>query len=904
MRKNVFILFYLLTIVFSIELQAQNKILIQGFYWDVLPGGVWYAELENNAAELGAAGFDMIWLPPPSKGAAGASDVGYTPYDYFDLGNYYNKGTVQTLYGSKAELISAVNALHNAGLEVIVDLVLNHRAGGEAEPNIYAQWFDNSFGSLTSDGNGNTFTAFPLATGSKRISWAVGDGNEFFYPNGTVNPDNTFDFYSNTQLNGYHEMYVNSFTYDNALHDGTGANLPMGDSIMVWGDWLTNEVGFDGYRFDFVKGIHPTYLKAFLSYGAMNGKFSVGELYDGNLTYLNDWLNQMSGTTQEAAVFDFNMRFAYKDLSDQGNNYDIRNWHWRGLFNNGANSDRVVNFIDNHDFDRTNWQGVISGSGHSPVTNQKMICYAHMMTHPGNVMVWWRDYFIYGYGHEIDNLISIRKQYASGFHVNLTALTGNDAPYFPGNPSDDPKHVFVMQRNGTNDDNGLILAINKNTTRDIDVWVSSQKWNGEKLYDVTGNCSDTVTVQADGRAMLPLNKDSYSIFVPVPASPPSSIAIDGIFEGETLWGAPVDYADGNAGWQGVNVDKIYVSYDADYAYFAAFFKDGGEPDGSMRAAFAVNSKSGGGSAGPWGSGIVFGYADKPDFVVVGRLGSDWAELRQWSGSDWTTDKSNVYTYHMDWSKDYSYVEARIPKSLLNASTVDLQFYVSGGDDDGNFDSCPDDVVTTGANTSTTLDNYYENAIVPVELTSFSAKAKDGSVLLTWQTASESNNKGFQVERRKAKGKSNWESIAFIEGAGTTSEKNNYSFTDKNIENGKYFYRLKQIDFDGAFSFSDIIEVETVPMKFSLGQNYPNPFGKGTITNNASTKINFSLPASGKVKLEVFNSLGQKISTLIDATKESGNHSVIWNADSFPSGIYFYRFQSGGFVQAKKMLLVR
>ena len=122
--------------------------------------------------------------------------------------------------------------------------------------------------------------------------------------------------------------------------------------------------------------------------------------------------------------------------------------------------------------------------------------------------------------------------------------------------------------------------------------------------------------------------------------------------------------------------------------------------------------------------------------------------------------------------------------------------------------------------------------------------------------------------------------------------------------GKFKYRLKQIDFDGGFSYSEIIEVETVPFKFSLEQNYPNPFGKGTITNNASTKINFSLPASGRVKLEVFNSLGQKIASLINATKESGNHSVIWNAEQFPSGIYFYRLQSGGFVQTKKMLLVR
>jgi alpha-amylase len=170
-------------------------------------------------------------------------------------------------------------------MDVIVDVVLNHRSGGDLEPNIYSQWYDGSWGSLASDGNGNTWTAFPLPGGSGRISWPIGGGNEYFYPNAINNPDNTFDFYSSNQLNGYHQMYVNWWGYDNALHDGNGNVLPVGDSLIVWVEWLSSVIGFDGYRFDFVKGIHPEYLKLLLDTGVNSGNFSVGE----RLVKFNVW---------------------------------------------------------------------------------------------------------------------------------------------------------------------------------------------------------------------------------------------------------------------------------------------------------------------------------------------------------------------------------------------------------------------------------------------------------------------------------------------------------------------------------------------------------------------------------------------------------------------------------------
>lgn len=891
-------------LLLGISVFGQDKTILQGFYWDVDPGGIWYDILTSKAEELNDAGFDAVWFPPPSKGAAGGFDVGYTPYDYYDLGTFNQKGSIETRYGSKAELLNAIEAYHNFGMEVYVDLVLNHRSGGVLENNIYIQWFDNSRSSLAQNGSGLTWTAFPLIGGSNRIKWQVGGGNEFFFPNAAVNPDNTFDFYSDSQLNGYHEMYVNSFSYDNALHNGLGNNLPMGDSLIAWVEWLTSTIGFDGYRFDFVKGIHPNYLKTLLNSGSMNGKFSVGELYDGDLWRLNDWVGWMNGTTKEAAVFDFNMRFAYKDLSDNGDGYDIRWWHGKGLFNYGTSYDRIVNFVENHDFDRNNYQGEPSGSGHSPVVNQKVLCYAHMLMHPGHVMVWWRDYFIYGLKYYINELVDIRNQYAKGGHVNLTNLGGGDAPFWPGNPADDPKHVFVMQRLGTNNDNGLILGINKHSGNDIEVWVTSQKWANQKLYDITGNNPDTVTVQGDGRVLLKIYHDSYVVYVPANTTP-TQIKIDGVFEGESLWGPPVATADGVPGFSGVNVDKLYVSYDEEFAYFAAKFKNGGEPEGWMRAAFAVNSRSGGGSNCPWGPGISFGHSDKPDFVLIGRLQSDYGELREWTGGGWVADKSNIYGLKMEWDNKYSYIEGKIEKSRLNTNLVDVQFYVSGNDNDGNFDSCPDDQVTSGLNSGTTLDNYYMDAEVPVELLSFSAALTTDAIALEWTTISEVNNSAFEIE--SSTDRKNWHKIAFVEGQGTTTNRTDYSYFDrKEYNSSTVYYRLWQIDFDGSINLISENEISLVKTQnFILYNNYPNPF-------NSQTNIVFSLPEESDVQIEIIDILGIRIGKITSETFSAGRHLIPLEMKDFgdlSTGIYFYRITATKngtlkFSDAKKMIYIK
>ena len=185
--------------------------------------------------------------------------------------------------------------------------------------------------------------------------------------------------------------------------------------------------------------------------------------------------------------------------------------------------------------------------------------------------------------------------------------------------------------------------------------------------------------------------------------------------------------------------------------------------------------------------------------------------------------------------------------------------------------------------------------IPVELKSFTAVAGNKQIELSWSTSTELNNRGFEIERRID---GNFKYIGFVEGNGTTTEQNNYSYTDKNLSDGKYSYRLKQIDFDGSYEYSNVIETELKSLDaYILEQNYPNPF-------NPATKIIWQSPVDGRQTLKVYDVLGNEVATLKDEYKPAGVYEVAFDASQLSSGIYFYVLTTDGFVQSKKMLLLK
>ncbi len=186
--------------------------------------------------------------------------------------------------------------------------------------------------------------------------------------------------------------------------------------------------------------------------------------------------------------------------------------------------------------------------------------------------------------------------------------------------------------------------------------------------------------------------------------------------------------------------------------------------------------------------------------------------------------------------------------------------------------------------------------LPVELTSFSAAVNGDVVVLSWTTATEVNNYGFDVEKM-LNGTDAWETIGFVEGHGNSNSPKDYSFVDTSTPLSAS-YRLKQLDTDGAFNYSSIVEVKNILSKeYILEQNYPNPF-------NPTTVISYSIPKSSHVTVKVFDVLGNLISTLVNENQEANSYKVNFDASKLSNGIYFYKIQANDFSAVKKMLLLK
>lgn len=449
-----------------------NGVMLQGFYWNVpmtTPAGSWWKNLQSKAGELASAGFSAVWIPPPYKGE-NQYDVGYGVYDRYDLGEFNQKGTVATRYGTLGELQSAITALHGGGIQVYGDLVMNHFTFADDQEtfnvggNSYTLWT-----SFRYPGRGDTYSNF------KWHSYNFNGAQQG--PNGSWIQWHGWDF----------DPYANGDAYDNLMGDEVRySDEPTAAETIKWGHWITDKLGLDGYRLDAAKHISTPFVNRFLD-EVKGSRFAVSEAWFRNLDALKDYAVRTGGRT---SLFDVPLHYAFVDMSNGNGGYDMRGLKFAGFTE--ANGPLSVSFVDNHDTDQ---QG---GALASPVVNMKMLAYAYiLMRDKGYPCVFYKDYYEYNLGAQIKRLIQIRKEnaYGSSYEYNET-----------------DQDVYIYSRAGDATHKGVLLLLNdggNGTSRGV-----TTPFKNATLVDRTGNSSATVTTGNTGYGVFPVGARSYSAWVP------------------------------------------------------------------------------------------------------------------------------------------------------------------------------------------------------------------------------------------------------------------------------------------------------------------------------------------------------------------------------------------------------
>ena len=408
----------------------SGEVMMQAFYWDVTPGGIWWDNINTKLDSWKAAGITALWLPVISKGDSGPFSMGYDPYDYFDFGQYNQKGTTETRFGSYAELKSLLSNAKAKGFKLIADIVINHNSGGDLE---FSPYSGKSY-----------FTKFTPMSGKFNRSY------EDFHPSAV-------DLKDEDIFGGFPDLCHNVNNVKDWLYKRT-------DGV---GKFYKDSLGFDGWRFDFVKGFNPNIVKDWNA--AVGGTISIGEYFDGNVTLVNNWC-----TAANSSAFDFPLYFAMKEAFYFGNMTALDG---KGLI--AINPSRAYTFVANHDIDEMN-------------AVAKLKAYAYILTSEGTPFIFYKDYESVIDKLQLNALIAIRKTLAAGSTTKLYVSSTE----------------YIFRRNGTP---GLVAYFNNgSTTEQRNV---QTVWANTVLKDYTGGNAD-VTTDASGYATITCKNYSYAIYSP------------------------------------------------------------------------------------------------------------------------------------------------------------------------------------------------------------------------------------------------------------------------------------------------------------------------------------------------------------------------------------------------------
>ena len=395
-------------------------VMMQAFYWDCPKAEqqeqTWWNHLATKLGEIQEAGFTALWLPPAGKAAnIGGMSMGYDVYDYYDLGKYDQKGSVKTWFGSEEDLHGLIREAHKKGLQLYADLILNHNNGAD----------DEEWNPIV---NQKRWTKFTPLSGKFSRDWSC------------FNPSP----YPDSDPGAFGDM-----------PDLCHTNPRVMTGILNYAKWMIEEIGFDGFRYDFVKGfggwiVRAIHDRSYHHKGKPVNIFGVGECWAGD-AFIDSWLDSVnSWAVHRVGAFDFPLRYRLKDLCDTPG-FSLRNLANGGVLTRERPLDAVT-FVDNHDF---------RGDGSDEIVNDKMLAYAYILTHEGYPCVFWKDYFVYNLGEAgqpsgIQRLVQVHESHAGG---RMNILYVDDL-------------LYVMERTGSGVQPGLLFALN-NSGGVLKQWVQT-----------------------------------------------------------------------------------------------------------------------------------------------------------------------------------------------------------------------------------------------------------------------------------------------------------------------------------------------------------------------------------------------------------------------------------------------
>jgi alpha-amylase len=442
-------------------------VMLQTFYWDCPREDnkeyQWWNTIRAQIPSLAKTGFTALWLPPVHKAAnLGGPSMGYDPYDYYDLGEFDQKGSIPTWFGTRQELLDLIGDAHRFNLGVLADLVINQNAGADSQ----------EINPITGQ---SRWTLFTPRSGRFPRDW------QSFHPN---------------MYESWDEMTFGD------MPDLSHRNPYVYAELLKLTRWLIEEVGFDGFRYDFVKGYGANTITAIQEYHYMrNGRlfqpYGVAEFWD-NARAIETWVYLANfSNSNPVDAFDFPLRELLKAMCDQYG-FSLRNLAtWDTVLQEQPQF--VVTFVENHD---------LRDEGR-PIVNDKLLAYSYILTHEGYPCVFWRDYFNYNLAladspNGIAALVQAHEKYAGGATQTL---------YLDDN-------LYIMQRVGFNEIPGLLYVLNNRGDRWNGAWVNT-RWPNASFSPVawwgTSDRSrpDNQATGADGRGQFFAPARGYTVYAPM-----------------------------------------------------------------------------------------------------------------------------------------------------------------------------------------------------------------------------------------------------------------------------------------------------------------------------------------------------------------------------------------------------